>query len=177
MSSQEENDVTMTQSQDSTTSSSSSTPDNNSEKGKKEKPIKELKRGRGRKPKSPTVLAAKENGAVVDNKEKATKVKRGSYDTYVSYLHKLIKKLSDDENGFKKSALSSLDLILRNISNQFDQESVRLCKSGKVVTVGIKQMRTVTKLLLPGELMKNAIIRGEQAILNFNNSKTVVKGK
>lgn len=114
--------------------------------------------------------APKVNGAEVGpDGENKKKHKAGSYDTLVFYIRKVLKE-TNNEMGIKGVALAGLDLILENISNRIDNVCMKLCKSGKRVTITARQVKTATKILLRGDLRNNALIHGEKALMNYNKN-------
>lgn len=97
------------------------------------------------------------------------KTKR-NYESFSIYLFKLLKTCSEHEVGISRKSILIMNNFVNDILEQIACEAGRLIAHGKKTTLAHDEIRTATKLLIPGELGKHAVLEGEKALRNYKNS-------
>lgn len=98
----------------------------------------------------------------------ATKVKkRKRKESYKNFIFKVLEK-NYPEQEISNSSLKVMNSFIINIFNGVAKEASNLAHSNNNNTVTTNEIQEAVKLLLPSELAKTAMERGQKAIQNFH---------
>ncbi|KAF1001661.1 histone H2B.10-like [Apium graveolens] len=90
-------------------------------------------------------------------------------ETYKIYIFKVLKQMHPDV-GISSKAMGIMDSFINDIFEKLAGEASKLAKYNKKPTLTSREIQTAVKLVLPGELAKNAILEGTKAVIKFWNS-------
>ncbi|XP_019488727.1 PREDICTED: histone H2B type 1-L-like [Hipposideros armiger] len=111
--------------------------------------------------KKPVTRAQKE-----DNK----KCKRSRKESYAVYVYKVLKQVHPD-TGISSKAMGIMNSFVNDIFERIAGEASRLAHYNKRSTITSREIQTAVRLLLPGELAKQALSEGTKAITKYISSK------
>ena len=97
------------------------------------------KRGRGRPPKDPNA-----------------KKKRGK-ETYSRFIYKVLKQVHPD-TGISAKSMSIMNSFCNEMFEKIAAEASKLARYNKSKTISSRDIQTASRLLLPGELAKHAVL-------------------
>jgi len=120
---------------------------------------------RGRQPKK--AKAAKALKPKSDAKGGAKRRSKRSYESYSSYIYKVLRQVHPD-TGISTKAMSIMNSFVNDIFERIAQESGRLARYSKRHTISSREIQTAVRLLLPGELARHAVSEGTKAVTKYN---------
>ena len=100
---------------------------------------------------------------------KATKKaarKHSRHETFSVYIYKVLKQVHQ-ETGISKNSMAIMNSFFEKIA----LEASKLVRYNKKHTLSAREIQSATKLLLPGELAKHAIIEGAKAVNKIAESQ------
>lgn len=123
-----------------------------------------------KKPKKPTTAMSKKPG----KKTTGGKHKKSSYQSYGTYLHKVLK-ITHPEMRISRKAMSIMDSLMHDLFERLGAEAGKLATYQKKRTLTAKEMQVAVRLLVPGELSKHAVVEATKAVAKFNSAETPKK--
>lgn len=99
-----------------------------------------------------------------DKKKRKQKKRRESYGLYI---YKVLKQVHPD-TGISRKAMGIMNSFINDIFERIATEASRLALYSKRSTLSSREIQTAVKLLLPGELSKNAISEGTKAVSKYD---------
>ncbi|XP_063544401.1 late histone H2B.L4-like [Cydia strobilella] len=110
-------------------------------------------------------------GGLIPKKKKAgKKMSRKNYDSFAIYLFKVLKTHIEINVGISRKSIMIMNDFVNDIIERIACEAGRLIAHGKKTTLSENEIRTATKLLIPGELGKHAVLEGEKALRKYKNN-------
>lgn len=103
-----------------------------------------------------------------DGNKKKKKIKRRR--SYAVFIYRVLKQVHPD-SGISSKAMSIMNSFVNDVFERIASEASRLTKYAKKSTIGIREIQTAVRLLLPGELAKHAISEGTKAVTKYTSSK------
>ena len=100
-----------------------------------------------------------------DGNKKKKKIKRRR--SYAVFIYRVLRQVHPD-SGISSKAMNS---FVNDVFERIASEASRLTKYAKKSTIGIREIQTAVRLLLPGELAKHAISEGTKAVTKYTSSK------
>lgn len=98
--------------------------------------------------------------------EKTKKKQRKRKESFSIYIYKVLKQVHHDM-GISSNAMGILNSFVNDIFQRIATEASRLAQYGKKSTLSSREIQTVVKLILPGELSKHAISEGTKAVSRY----------
>ncbi|XP_061726800.1 late histone H2B.L4-like [Cydia pomonella] len=111
-------------------------------------------------------------GLIPKKKKDGKKMSRKNYDSFSIYLFKVLKSCTEINVGISRKSILIMNNFVNDILEQIACEAGRLIAHGKKTTLSENEIRTATKLLIPGELGKHALLEGEKALRNYKNNSS-----
>ena len=96
--------------------------------------------------------------------------KRKRKESYKNFIFKVLEKNYPGQE-ISTSSLKIMNSFIINIFNGVAREASSLAHNNNNNTVTTNEIQEAVKLLLPSELAKTAMARGEQALRNFHNEE------
>ena len=84
-----------------------------------------------------------------------------------TYIFRVLKEAAP-EYGISKKAIGMINEILIDKYDEILKESRQLMLFSKKQTLGSKECESSVKLLVPGELGKQAVLEGRKALTNYS---------
>jgi histone H2B len=115
--------------------------------------------------------AAKKAGKAqksITKEDKKKKKKRR--ESYAIYIYKVLKQVHPD-TGVSSKAMSIMNSFVNDIFERIATEASRLAQYNKRTTITSREIQTAVRLLLPGELAKQAVSEGTTAVTKYTSSK------
>nr|XP_029720775.1 histone H2B-like [Aedes albopictus] len=103
--------------------------------------------------------AGKAQKIIVKGEKKKKKPRRK--ESYAIYIYKVLKQVHPD-TGVSSKAMSIMNSFVNDIFERIAAEASRLAHYNKRSTITSREIQTAVRLLLPGELAKHAVFRGDQ---------------
>lgn len=100
-----------------------------------------------------------------DSEEKRSRRKKRS-ETYSTYVYKVLKQVHPD-TGISKGAMAILNSLIQDIFERVGNEGRQLVKYNHRHTMGMREVQTAVRLILPGELAKHAVSEGTKAVSKY----------
>jgi histone H2B len=119
---------------------------------------------RGRPPKS-----GKAANTSMDGEGKKKRKKKATVDSYSTYIHRVLKEVHPD-TGITGKSMSVLDSLVKDIFLKLGREASELAKHAKKKTITSHEVEFATRLVLPGELAKHAIIEANKAKFKYGTT-------
>ncbi|XP_067883368.1 histone H2B 1/2-like [Heterodontus francisci] len=91
-------------------------------------------------------------------------------ESYSIYIYKVMKQVHPD-TGISSKAMSIMNSFVNDIFGHIAGEASRLAHYNKRRTISSREIQTVVRLLLPGELAKHAVSEGTKAVTKYTSSK------
>ncbi|XP_067883236.1 histone H2B-like [Heterodontus francisci] len=91
-------------------------------------------------------------------------------ESYSIYIHKVMKQVHPD-TGISSKAMSIMNSFVNDIFGRIAGEASRLAHYNKRRTISSREIQTAVRLLLPGELTKDAVSEGTKAVTKYTSSK------
>lgn len=111
---------------------------------------------------------ARKTAAKKDGKEGGKRRKKVSYNSYASYIYKVLKQVHPD-TGVSKKAMIVMDSFVHDIFERIASECGRLARYSHRHTISSREMQSAVRLVLPGELGKHAVSEGTKAVTKYNS--------
>ncbi|KAK9123194.1 hypothetical protein Sjap_012796 [Stephania japonica] len=118
-----------------------------------------------KKPKAGKKLP-KEGGAAGEKKKK--KRTKKNVETYKIYIFKVLKQVHPDI-GISSKAMGIMNSFINDIFEKLTGEASKLARYNKKPTIMSREIQTVVRLVLPGELAKHAMSEGTKAMTKFTS--------
>eukprot|EP01126_Amoeba_proteus_P058715 TRINITY_DN760_c0_g1_i1.p1 TRINITY_DN760_c0_g1~~TRINITY_DN760_c0_g1_i1.p1 ORF type:complete len:129 (-),score=25.68 TRINITY_DN760_c0_g1_i1:89-475(-) len=106
-----------------------------------------------------------------EDKEGSGKHSHKNYDSYASFIYKVLKQVHPD-TGISNKAMNIMNSFVSDIFERIATEAGRLARYNKRQTITSREIQTAVRLLLPGELAKHAVSEGTKAVTKYNASIT-----
>ena len=113
--------------------------------------------------KAPLSKTEKSDKSKSSKKEKHGQRKHGRHETFGVYIYKVLKQVHQD-TGISKKSMDIMNSFIQDIFEKIALEASKLVRYNKKHTLSAREIQSATKLLLPGELAKHAIIEGAKAV-------------
>uniref|UniRef100_UPI00398E6728 histone H2B 1/2-like n=1 Tax=Pristiophorus japonicus TaxID=55135 RepID=UPI00398E6728 len=91
-------------------------------------------------------------------------------ENYSFYIHKVMKQVRPD-TSISSKAMGIMNSFVNDIFEHIADEASRLAHYNKRHTISSREISTVLRLLLPGELAKHAVLEGTKAVTKYTSSK------
>ncbi|XP_053098389.1 receptor-type tyrosine-protein phosphatase F-like isoform X2 [Pangasianodon hypophthalmus] len=98
------------------------------------------------------------------------KCRKSRKESYAIYVYKVLKQVHPD-TGISSKAMGIMNSFVNDIFERIAGESSRLAHYNKRSTITSREIQTVVRLLLPGELAKHAVSEGTKAVTKYTSSK------
>ncbi|XP_007074491.1 histone H2B type 1-A-like [Panthera tigris] len=108
--------------------------------------------------------------AVTKTQKKERKRRRCRRESYSVYVYKVLKQVHPD-TGISSKAMSTMNSFVGDIFERIAGEASRLAHYNKRSTITSREIQTVVRLLLPGELAKHAVSEGTKAVTKYTSAK------
>lgn len=108
---------------------------------------------------------------------KTKKMKKKNYHSFSIYLFKLLRSVMNDQFGISRNSMLIMNNFVNDVLEQIASEAGKLASHGKKRTLGIREIQTAVKLLVPGELAKHANIEAMKAITMYYTNSHEGEGK
>ena len=87
--------------------------------------------------------------------------------TFSTYIFKTLKEEVGKDFGMSKKGMAVMNSLVTDVFERLMKEARNLATYAKKATVGSKEIESATKLILTGELSKNAVKEGTNAVTKF----------
>ncbi|GIX83674.1 hypothetical protein CEXT_398081 [Caerostris extrusa] len=91
-------------------------------------------------------------------------------ESYAIYISRVLKQI-DPECGISRDALSEMNFYVNFLFCLIVEESSKLVKISKRCTITERDIETAIRLLMPGELSRQAILEATRAVNKFMEQK------
>ncbi len=118
--------------------------------------------------KTPNPNVPSTNGEV---KSKTERKKKHQSRGFTTYIYKVLKQVHPDA-GITKKASSHMNDLMITLAKEFFTQCQNIVLSDEKQTITSREVQTVTRILLPGELAKHAVSEGTKAITKYNATIT-----
>lgn len=122
-------------------------------------------KGKQKSGKRPSVLKPSTSGT-----QKRHRKRRESYSTYI---FKVLKQVHPD-TGISGKAMAIMNSFVNDILDKLADEASRLSIIAKRSTITAREIQTVARLMLPGELARHAVSEGTKAVTKYTTSMAPV---
>ena len=130
------------------------------------------KKPAGKAPAKKLPAAQKRAAKPVAAKDGKTKRKaKKNFESYNTYIYRVLRQVHS-ETGISTSAMSIMNSFVNDIFERIATEASRLTRWAHRHTMTSREIQTVVRLLLPGELSRHAVTEGTKAVTKYNNSTT-----
>ena len=99
---------------------------------------------------------------------------RNKSDDFSSSIYKILKQVHPDI-GISTKAMMIMNSFITDIFERIATESARLVDMNDINTLGSREVQTATRLVIPGELSKQAVSEGGKAVAKFNSEDPSVE--
>ncbi|KAH6945692.1 hypothetical protein HPB50_009626 [Hyalomma asiaticum] len=100
----------------------------------------------------------------------AKKRRRRRRESYSLYVFKVLKQVHPD-TGISGKAMAIMNSFVSDILDRIGEEASKLAICSRRSTVTAREIQTVTRLLLPGELARHAVSEGTKAVSKYTSSQ------
>ena len=109
--------------------------------------------------------------AVTKAQKKDSKKRKSSRkESYSVYVYKVLKQVHLD-TGISSKAMGIMNSFIKDIFQHITGEASCLVHYNKCSTITSREIQTSVRLLLPGELAKQAMSEGTKAVIKYTSSK------
>ena len=108
-------------------------------------------------------------GADEGGDEKEEKGKKRNYNSYSTFIYKVLKQVHPD-TGISNKAMMIMNSFVSDIFDRIATEAGRLARYNRRQTITSREIQTAVRLILPGELAKHAVSEGTKAVTKYNSS-------
>ncbi|KFD49952.1 hypothetical protein M514_09166 [Trichuris suis] len=120
----------------------------------------------------------KESAMGVKKAEKAQKVKKSGAkkrkkareESFARYIYKLLKQVHPD-TGISTQAMSIINTFVYDVFERIATEASHLVRYSNRRTMSSREIQAAVRLLLPGELAKDAVNAGTKAMMKYTTAK------
>lgn len=116
--------------------------------------------GKKPKPAKPTAL------------EGTKKKHRRRKESFNIYIYKVLKQVHPD-TGISAKAMAIMNSFVGDILDKLSDEAARLSVYTRKSTITAREIQTVTRLMLPGELARHAVCEGTKAVTKYTSSMNI----
>jgi len=95
--------------------------------------------------------------------------KKTNYDSYGSYIHKVLKQVHPDI-GITGKSINIMDCFVKDFFDKISSQAADLLKHSKKATIMANDIEAATRLVLPGELSKHAVTEGTKALAKYKST-------
>ncbi|KAH7994242.1 hypothetical protein HPB51_026447 [Rhipicephalus microplus] len=113
------------------------------------------------------VLQAASTVSAIDG---AKKRRRRRHEGYSCYICKVLKEVHPD-TGISGKAMAIMNSFVAAILDRIGKEAAKLSSCPHDSTITAREIQTVTRLLLPGELAGHAVSEGTEAVSRHTSSQ------
>lgn len=99
--------------------------------------------------------------------EKKKRPRKHHYDSYSSYIYKVLK-LVHPNQGISNKAMAIVNSFVSDVLDRIAQEAGRLARYNKRRTISSREVQTAVRLVIPFELAKHAVSEGTKAVIKYN---------
>lgn len=99
------------------------------------------------------------------------KKKKSKYDSFSTYIYKVLKQIHNDV-GISKKSMDIMNSFIKDIYDKIAVEAANITRIQKKRTLSAREIGSAAKLLLPGELSKHAIVEGSKALNKYSDNTT-----
>ena len=92
---------------------------------------------------------------------------------YETFIYRVLKQVFPEDVQISKSAVIILNNIVCDILGRLSFEAGRIARYNNRQTITYREIQSAVKLIFPGELLKHAIVEGNKAVDNYNNTKKI----
>ncbi|KAJ3093140.1 histone H2B [Quaeritorhiza haematococci] len=96
------------------------------------------------------------------------------HETFSSYVYKVLKQIHPNV-GVSNMAMATLNSFCYDMFERFATEAMYLLRYHNRMTLTARDIATVTKLILPGELAKHAVVEGTRAVERYFQNVTAAR--
>jgi histone H2B len=100
------------------------------------------------------------------------KKKKSKYDSFSTYIYKVLKQIHNDV-GISKKSMDIMNSFVKDIYDKIAIEAANLTRIQKKHTLSAREIGSAVKLLLPGELSKHAVVEGAKAINKYSGQNSL----
>lgn len=97
------------------------------------------------------------------------KKKKSKYDSFSTYIYKVLKQIHSDV-GISKKSMDIMNSFIKDLYDRFAIEAANFARIHKKHTLGMREIQSAVKLLLPGELSKHALVEGQKAASKYSGN-------
>uniref|UniRef100_UPI00358F732E histone H2B-like n=1 Tax=Myxine glutinosa TaxID=7769 RepID=UPI00358F732E len=90
--------------------------------------------------------------------------------SYSMYIYKVLKQVHPD-TGVSSKAMSIMNSFVNDIFERIASEATHLAHYNKRSTITSREIQTVVRLILPGELAQHAVCEGTKAMTKYITSR------
>jgi len=90
-------------------------------------------------------------------------------ESYAAYIYKVLKQVRPDM-GISKKSMTMLDAYVHDLFERIASEAGRLSRYNKDHEIGVREIQTAVRLILPGELAKHAVSEGQKAVGRYDEN-------
>ncbi|XP_037289179.2 histone H2B 1/2 [Rhipicephalus microplus] len=112
------------------------------------------------------VLRAASTVSAIDGAKKRRRRHRESYSRYICKVLKQVYIYT----GISDKAMAIMNSFMADILDRIGEEAAKLCICSQRSTITVRDIQFVTRLLLPGELARNAVSEGTKAVSRYTSS-------
>uniref|UniRef100_G3MQ70 Core Histone H2A/H2B/H3 domain-containing protein n=1 Tax=Amblyomma maculatum TaxID=34609 RepID=G3MQ70_AMBMU len=98
--------------------------------------------------------------------------RRRRRESYSLYIFKVLKQVHP-ETGISGKAMAIMNSFVGDILDRIGEEATKLTFASRRHTVTARDIQTVTRLLLPGELARHAVSEGTKAVSKYTASMLI----
>ncbi|VDO68190.1 unnamed protein product [Heligmosomoides polygyrus] len=91
-------------------------------------------------------------------------------ENYSVYIYRVLKHVHPD-TGMSTKAMSIMNSLVNDVFEHIADEASRLAHYNKRSTISSREIQTVARLILPGELAKHATSEGTKAVSRYISSR------
>lgn len=110
-------------------------------------------------------LKQKADKVIKSNDKKKRRPKKR--ESWVYYIHKVLKSVHEDDCALSSKAMGILDSFAHDLFDRISTEAVRLMRLNNKRTLTFMEVQTAARLVLPGELCKHALYDGAKAVSKY----------
>ncbi|CAN8001915.1 unnamed protein product [Ixodes hexagonus] len=89
-------------------------------------------------------------------------------ESFNTYIFKVLKQVHPD-TGISARAMTIMNSFVNDILDKLSEEAARLAVYSKKSTITAREIQTVIRLMLPGELSRHAVSEGTKAVAKYTS--------
>ncbi|KAH9385049.1 hypothetical protein HPB48_027087 [Haemaphysalis longicornis] len=98
------------------------------------------------------------------------KRRRRRRESYSLYVYKVLRQVHPD-TGISGRAMAIMNSFVVDLLDRIGEEAAKLALHSRRATVTAREIQTVTRLLLPGELARHAVSEGTKAVTKYTSAQ------